>query len=91
MNGEIDVGNVIAAFGADGWALFRYEYPTLIFRRGLTDVAHLAVVQRDDSAYLIRTDLLSEDLVAIGNRLGDEGLRDRIFRHLDAMSAGSND
>ena len=91
MTGEIDVGNVIAAFGADGWALFRYEYPTLIFRRGLTDVAHLAVVQRDDSAYLIRADLLSEDLVAIGRRLGDEGLRDRIFEHLDAMSGGSND
>lgn len=91
MSGEIDVGNVIAAFGADGWALFRYEYPTLIFKRGLRDVAHLAVVQRDDSAYLIRTDLLSEDLVAIGHRLGDEGLRDRIFEHLDAMSGSSND
>ncbi len=91
MNGEIDVGNVLAAFGADGWALFRYEYPTLVFRRGLRDVAHLAVVQREDSAYLIRTDLLSEDLVAIGHRLGDEGLRDRIFEHLDAMSGSGND
>ena len=40
MNVEIDVGNVLAAFGADGWALFRYNFPTLVFRRGLTDVAH---------------------------------------------------
>jgi len=59
----------------------------VIFKRGLTDVVHLAVVQREDSDFLLRSDFLSEDLVAIGRRLGDEGLRDRIFRHLDAGSA----
>jgi len=89
MGGSINVGEVIAGFGADGWSLFRLEYPPVIFRRGLTDVVHLAVVQREDSDYLLRSDFLSEDLVAIGRRLGDEGLRDRIFRHLDAGSAPS--
>lgn len=89
MSGSINVGDVIAAFGADGWSLFRFEYPTVIFKRGLSDVVHLAVVQREDSDYLLRSDFLSEDLVAIGRRLGDEGLRDRIFRHLDAGSAPS--
>jgi len=89
MSGSINVGDVIAAFGADGWSLFRFEYPTVIFRRGLSDVVHLAVVQREDSDYHLRSDFLSEDLVAIGRRLGDDGLRDRIFRHLDAGSAQS--
>ena len=89
MSGSINVGDVIAAFGADGWSLFRFQYPTVIFRRGLSDVVHLAVVQREDSDHFLRSDLLCEDQVAIGRRLDDEGLRDRIFGHLDAGSAQS--